>query len=431
VRVLVAVMPIAGHIAPVTGLVAELVDRGHQVRVYTGARYGDRMAQLGATAVPWSAAPDFSEDDLAAAGLGPAGVPRLLAMVQRVFIQSGTGQVADLSRELDRSPADLVVGDVLSIGAGLVGELRGIPWAGVSLLALAVPSLELPPPGFPFAPARDRWGRLRDRAAWLAYRAATSGAHRAYNQVRTGLGLPPDRQVYGAALTSPWLLLATGAPSLEQPRADLPDQVHFVGRLAPVRRPAAQGAPSRSGPRPLVIVTQGTHNVDPRDLVEPALRGLASLDVQLIATTGRPGHSTVDVPVPQNATVVDFLDFAAALPEAAALVTNGGWGGLLESLQAGVPVVVAGRDIDKPQNAARMARAGVGVDLRTGRPRPAAIAAAVDRVLTDPGYADRARRVGAELAALGGARSAVDLLEELARTGAPVRRAANPWSPPR
>jgi UDP:flavonoid glycosyltransferase YjiC (YdhE family) len=426
-RFLVAVMPIAGHVAPVTGLVAELLSRGHEVRVYTGSRYCDRFGSLGAEAVPWSAAPDFDEHDLAAAGTGPLGPLRLMAKVKEVFLQSGSGQVRDLSAALDRGPADLLVSDVLSVGAGLLAELRDLPWAGLNLLALAVPSRELPPPGLPLSPAGGQWGRRRDAALWGAYRVVTSGAQRAYNDVRASLGLPRDRDVYGAHLISPWLLLATGGPALEEPRTDLPEQVHFVGRLAPA--PLANHAPALELPasRPRVIVTQGTHHLDPNDLLVPALEGLRDLPLDVVATTGRPGDTDLGVPIPANAQVVDFLDFRAALPGSAVLVTNGGWGGVLEALAAGVPLVVAGGDIDKPGNAVRVARAGAGVNLRTGRPKPASVATAVAQVIADPGYAEQARSIGAELARLGGTAAAADLLEELVRTRAPVRRAIDPW----
>ena len=40
---MVAVVPLAGHVGPVSSLVAELVRRGHQVRVYTGSRYRQRF----------------------------------------------------------------------------------------------------------------------------------------------------------------------------------------------------------------------------------------------------------------------------------------------------------------------------------------------------------------------------------------------------
>jgi UDP:flavonoid glycosyltransferase YjiC (YdhE family) len=176
-----------------------------------------------------------------------------------------------------------------------------------------------------------------------------------------------------------------------------------------------------------VIVTQGTHHLDSNDLLVPALEGLRDALVDVVATTGRPGVTDLGVPVFANARVVDFLDFRSALPGSAVLVTNGGWGGILEALAAGVPLVVAGGDIDKPGNAVRVARAGAGVNLRTGRPAPAAVATAVAQVIADPGYAERARSIGAELARLGGAGAAADLLEELAQTRVRVRRNSDPW----
>jgi len=171
-----------------------------------------------------------------------------------------------------------------------------------------------------------------------------------------------------------------------------------------------------------VLVTQGTHNRNPADLLRPALLGLADLEVEVVATTGRRGVTDVGIEIPANARVVDFLDFRVALADTSILVTNGGWGGVLEGLSAGVPLVVAGGDIDKPENAARVARSGAGINLRTGHPRPAAIAKAIVQLLDDPSYARRAGELGAELDQLGGAGTAADLIEELNRTRAVVRR---------
>jgi UDP:flavonoid glycosyltransferase YjiC (YdhE family) len=53
----------------------------------------------------------------------------------------------------------------------------------------------------------------------------------------------------------------------------------------------------------------------------------------------------------------------------------------------------------------------VGVDLRTRRPRPAAVRAAVDRVLATPGFRTTARALGRRLAAAGGAATAADHIE--------------------
>ena len=53
-RVLVAVVPLSGHVGPVSGLVAEMVARGHDVRVYTGERQRKRFDSIGARTVPWT-----------------------------------------------------------------------------------------------------------------------------------------------------------------------------------------------------------------------------------------------------------------------------------------------------------------------------------------------------------------------------------------
>jgi UDP:flavonoid glycosyltransferase YjiC (YdhE family) len=123
----------------------------------------------------------------------------------------------------------------------------------------------------------------------------------------------------------------------------------------------------------------------------------------------------------RNARIVDLLNFGSVLPETSVFVTNGGWGGVLASLSAGVPLVVAGGDIDKPAIAAWVARAGAGINLRTRRPKPEAVAAAVREIVVDPACAERAREIGAELASLGGAQKSVDFLEGLVETAPPVR----------
>jgi UDP:flavonoid glycosyltransferase YjiC (YdhE family) len=43
-KALVTVVPPAGHVNPITGLVAELIARGHSMTVYTGSRYCRRFA---------------------------------------------------------------------------------------------------------------------------------------------------------------------------------------------------------------------------------------------------------------------------------------------------------------------------------------------------------------------------------------------------
>jgi hypothetical protein len=92
---------------------------------------------------------------------------------------------------------------------------------------------------------------MRDLILWQAFGAATLPFKRAYNQARIQIGLPTTPRMYGVGLVSPWLVLATGCPSLERPEAEHPNQIVFLSA------------------HPLVIVTQGTHHVELADLVSP------------------------------------------------------------------------------------------------------------------------------------------------------------------
>jgi UDP:flavonoid glycosyltransferase YjiC (YdhE family) len=102
------------------------------------------------------------------------------------------------------------------------------------------------------------------------------------------------------------------------------------------------------------------------------------------------------------------------------MVTNGGYGGVMIALTHGVPLVVAGTTEDKAEVAGRVAYAGVGVNLKTSTPTPTVLHAAVRRVLTEPGFRDRARQISQLLQQTNAPATAAAALETLARTKQPV-----------
>jgi UDP:flavonoid glycosyltransferase YjiC (YdhE family) len=118
------------------------------------------------------------------------------------------------------------------------------------------------------------------------------------------------------------------------------------------------------------------------------------------------------------------VPFGALLPHVAAMVTNGGYGGVQFALSNGVPLVVAGTTEDKPEVAARVAWSGAGIDLKTAVPTPRRIAEAVGAVLADDRYRRNAARIRDDYARYRAPQRAADLIEKLAVSGAAVRRAA-------
>lgn len=421
-RFLLTAMPFTAHVTPVAEVARALIARGHEVRIYTGSRFRRHVEAAGATLVPWQRAPDIDEHDLAATFprlIGKKGLGQLLVNMIDCFIATAPAQVADLEEEWGRAPWDALACDETSIGAVLCCERARRPWATIAVLPLNLAGPSGPPSGLGLTPGRGPITRVRDAALRGAVPLIARPLSVAIAQARARIGLPPTRQTMEKLVFSHTLIIATGAPLLDFERQDRPGRLHFVGELRadPRRRFDAEPRPALPGwwpeltGRQVVVVTQGTQNIDPGDLIRPALAALADRDVIVVVTTGVAGCDTLPFAIPANARVAGFIPFTELLPRTSLMVTNGGWGGTLAGLGYGIPLVIAGGDLDKPEVAARVAWSGAGLNLRTGTPTAAAVSAAIDRALTDAELGAAARRVGAQLRALGGPPRAAELLE--------------------
>lgn len=425
-RFLLTAMPFTGHVTPMTTVARELTDRGHDVRFYTGTRFRDRVEAAGATLVPWQKAPDFDENDLPATFprlVGKKGMRQMLTNMVDCFIATAPAQVADLTAEWQRATWDALAADETSVGAVLFSERMQVPRATVALLPLNLAGTVGPPSGMGMLPGTNPVTRARDAALRALVPVLSRPISVAIRDARVAIGLAPTRLTMDRLVFSEALIVASGAPLLDFGRPDRPAQLSFVGELR--SRSAVSSGEAASGPAPsglpswwpelagrtVVLVSQGTQNIDPDDLLRPALEALSGRDVIVVATTGIPGRDTLPFAVPANTRVVGFVPFAELLPHVDLMVTNGGWGGTLAALSHGIPLVIAGGDLDKPEVAARVAWSGAGVNLRTGRPSARAVGEAVDRVLADPSFRAAAGRVGAQLRSLGGSPRAADLLE--------------------
>lgn len=416
-RFLLTAMPFTGHVAPMTSVARVLVERGHTVRIYTGTRFRDRVEAVGATLVPWERAPDFDEYDLAATFprlVGKKGMRQMLVNVVDCFIATAPAQVADLAAEWDREPWDALAADETSVGAVLASEQRHVPWATVAVVPLNLPGTAGPPSGMGIIPGTNPLTRTRDAALRGLVPVMSRSITAAIGEARRTIGLPPTPLTMDRIVFSPTLIVASGSPLLDYERPDRPPHLHFVGELRSGSSDATPPLPpwwSDLAGRTVVLVSQGTQNIDPDDLIRPTLEALAARDVLVVATTGVPGRDSLPFASPANARVAGFVPFDALLPHVDLMVTNGGWGGTLLTLSHDIPLVLAGGDLDKPEVAARVAWSGAGVNLRTGTPSARAVAGAVTRVQEEPSFRAAAARVGAQLRTLGGAPRAADLLE--------------------
>lgn len=432
-RLLVATVPLTGHVHPMLLLVRTLRARGHELTWYAARKFEPAITATGATFAPMRAAPDWDDADVEAALpalRGKRGLARVKAQLREMFIAPMVDQLRDLEELTDRCSPEAVIADSAHLGAALLSEKRGVPWAGLGISALVFPSVDTAPFGPGWRPARGVLGRLVHRLEnALVHRIMFGGVTRAYRAGRVAAGLPPGRGTY-FDVVSPHLYLHPTVPAFEYPRRDLPPQVHFIGPMVPPATAAdlpawwSDVADAQRRGTPIVLVTQGTLATDPSELIAPALRALADEPVLVVATTSREAAVLGAEPLPANARVASFVPYQALLPLAAAMITNGGYGGVQMALRAGVPLVVAGGSEEKPEIAARVAWSGAGIDLRTRRPRPAAIRAALRRVLREPAFRARAGEIAGDMARCDAPADAAALIETLIARRAPILRDA-------
>jgi MGT family glycosyltransferase len=431
-RILIATTSLMGHIVPILPLARELVQRGHDVRWYSGEGYRQRIESTGARHIGPTYARDvslspiheqFPERDRS------TGIHSLLFDIEHIFAAEAVGQTMDLQEIVRQEPADLMFADSAFLAHRWVHELGGPPWATLNPFTVNLSGRDTPPFGLGSPPAATQVGRFRVAAQQqigqrLLYRRTT----RYVDRLRQRIGLPPTGEVFWDRALSPYLYMQGSIPGLEYPRHDLPPQFHFIGPTlsvgaTPDFEPPEWWGELESG-RPVILVTQGTLSTNPDQLLRPAINALGDIDALVIVTTG--GTPIEEVTrgqsIPTNVRVESFVPFDQLLPHVDLMVTNGGYNGVQQALAHGIPLIVAGATEDKLEVNARVHWTGVGIDLMTQTPRPEEIELAARQILDSPDYRVRAEELSREFREMDGIETGANLIETLLRTDRPVLR---------
>lgn len=437
--IIIASVPIHGHVTPLLTVARHLVARGHGVRFITGARFAGVVTATGATHVALPAAADYDDrQDWNATfpeRVGLKGLKSIRFDIEHIFVRPSRAQYDAVWAAHQADPADAVICDpAFGGGAFLLGHARPERPALIvgGVLPLSLSSRDVAPYGMGLAPLR--WSapnRLRNRLLAALSRRLLAGVQE--------IGSELYREVHAAPLPFPVLdwnrhadaIVPFTVPDFEYPRSDAPATVHFAGPISATgsMAPLPEWWGDLDGSRPVVHVTQGTiANKDFGQLVGPALAGLAGEDVIVVVSTG--GRPLSELPaLPANARAAEYLPYDELLPKTAVYVTNGGYGGVQYALRYGVPIVVTGGQEDKPEVGARIAWSGVGRRFKTERPSPTALRKAVRAVLDDPRYRTASGKIAAAMAASPGLDEISRVIDRLTHSGSTP--GAGPQTPPR
>ena len=423
-RVLIATLAIDGHFNPLTGIAKQLQSDGHDVEWYTGAHLAPRLAALGITHHPFLRASEITPDninDIFPKRRRLKG-PQLVAFDGEKIFASNVGNFFEDIKGIRASYAfDVLVLDGAVYVQRLVTELLHVPVVSVISISNMERDPMVPPLFFGFMPATSWRARLRDRAVrFISDQLVMGKAHRAYARIiaEYGVTLPEGAFINDEPYNVSSVVLQTGTESFDYPRSRTNPRVHYVGALVP-NGPSTRGAAELATKAPryarTVLVTQGTvDNQDLDKLITPTIEALRDTDTLLLVATGGSGTEALRTRYPDaNVVIEDRMDFDHVLGVADVYVTNGGFGGVMLSLAHGVPMVCAGTREGKNDVNAHVQYHRVGVNLRTERPTPAALRAAVDRLVTEPQWRTRAREFSHEMHGLDSARRAADLVSAL------------------
>jgi UDP:flavonoid glycosyltransferase YjiC (YdhE family) len=370
-RILFSTWPAHGHLLPMLPMIRAAQRAGHDVVVASGA---EGVAEARRRDLPtWEIGPSRAESDAALRANMPdltAVTPdeRIPTVVARMFGAAASRRAAELVPRADRWGPDLVVHPITELAGAIAAARTGARHAVHGLGPL---------------PA-EAW-------AWFGAR---------FGALCDDWGLP--------ALTEGILdtaYLDNCPPALQA------DAVRDFRRRRPLRPTSGEVRPDERLPwddaalaalpyERTVHLTLGTLFFGATEVFETALAGLRQLPVNVLVTVG-PGTDPGRLgPQPPQVLVADFAPHALLLPRCSALVTQGGAGTIVAALCHGLPHLILPQGADQFRNAATAEGAGVAVVLPPPQLTPDAVAAAVRRLLDDPGPARAAQAVQTEIASM-------------------------------
>jgi len=382
-RILAYTSPARGHLYPITGVLAELHRRGHEIHVRTLSSEVATLQALGFHAAPVAPAIEQLPLDDWRWSTGEES----LAGVFRTFAARALHEVPDLQGAVAAVDPDALLIDITTVGAAAAAEAGALPWAQ----------------WMPFFQHDERVPQ-----ATLVPFTFTPAGMEVLNAPRRRLGLAPVDDT-GDAWRSPLYLYFTAEP-FENPRRHYPPTFRFVG-------PGLWEPPAKTPvwletiDEPLVVVTASSEYQLDDTLVETTLQALRAEKMQVLASTV--AHDPDRFDVRENARLARWLPHGPLIERAACVVCHGGMGVTQRALNAGVPVCVVPFGRDQFEVASRVTAVEAGTRVLPEALTPAVLRSAIYEAIT---MRAGAQRVAAGFARAGGPPAAADALESLLTT---------------
>lgn len=398
--------PFKSHIAVFETIGKELVGRGHRVSFLVN-RGAERYVSARFDVHPVEGTDQRRLDAIIARASRPSGPFGILRTVHDTALLTDA-ICAHAPAHLERLEVDAVLGDQMEPGAGLVARHLGLPLISI---ACAVPverdeGIPLPFLPWPYDPTPK--GIRRNAGGERIARLLLTEQRRLIRKWARRFELQGRFEDLQACISELATIAQTTA-AFDFPRFRANQRLHMVG---PLRSENGKGElPYAVDPdRPFIFMSLGTLQGHRYRLFRAAAAACRELDVQLLVAHcgGLSKHQAESL----GATwVTDFAPQRAVLERADLCITHGGLNTVMDALEFGTPLLALPIAFDQPGVSARIVHHGLGLRLSPHMLTVARMKTAIAALLSDPGYADRAREVGRAIVAAGGLSKAIEVIE--------------------
>ena len=405
-KILFATVPGEGHFNPLTGLAKHLHEIGYDVRWYTSIQYAPKLKKLDIPHYPFVKALEIPADKINE--IFPERekinnkVKKLNYDLINYFTKRGPEYFEDIRAIYKQFQFEAVVADVTFTAIPFITDLMKIPVFSIGIIPLVETSKDLPPAGLGLTPADSWLGSLRDSMLrFAAKHILFRKANKVMQQILDSYSVRHEQQfIFDLGISKATYYLQSGTPGFEYKRSDLGKNIRFIGSLLPYRTktPTEQWFDQRLNQyKQVVLVTQGTVEKDVTKIIVPTLEAFKNSDTLVVVTTGGSQTNELRASYPYaNMIIEDFIAFDDIMPYADVYVTNGGYGGVMLSIENKLPMVTAGVHEGKNEICARVGYFELGIDLKTETPSALQIKKAVQQIVDDTRYRENTERLARE-----------------------------------
>lgn len=380
-----------GDVHPIAGLGDALAKRGHTVTMIANPHFRSVVESAGAELVPLGTVEEYREmtndPDLWHPTRGPM-------LVLEIAIVKYLRDVYRLIEKNHRAGETVLVSHPLDLASRVFQEAHSVPLANAILSPVSFRSLHQTPKMTMMLSSgwTPRW--LRQFQFWLADKLVVDRRlSPEVNALRQELGLAtPAEGILKDWFLSPQLVLGLFPEWFAPTQPDWPEQIRLTG-FPLWDQPSAAGLPEEvedflRGGEPPIVFTPGSAMAHGRQFFQAAVDACRLLGRRGILLTKYPEQ--LPTGLPDEVRHFPFVPFSQLLPRAGAFVHHGGIGSCSQGLAAGLPQLLMPMAYDQPDNAERLNRLGVANEISPKRFKGAAVAKALDVLLTDQTTNERA-----------------------------------------